>query len=854
VADTSKIETPARAVETVTFTINGRTATVAKGTTVLQAALGMGITIPSFCWHPKLKPVGSCRMCYVEIEKMPKLQVSCATEVTNGMVVYTDSDKVKQGRRAVIEFTLLNHPLDCPTCDKGGECELQNLTFAHGFDDSRFEFNKLRKIEVGVPSTFDDIRIGPEIILNRNRCILCYKCVRANKEAFGEYDLGAFERGNHTEINAAPGQQLDNPFSGNLVEICPVGALTNTDWRYKIRVWLTEQKPSICPFTSSGTNIQFYIERHKNRIFRTTGRRNDSIDDGWLSDITRYGYQIIQSPDRLKTPLIKKNGKQVPATWNEALDLAAVRLTEIRDKKGCVCVGGLISPSLDNAGLYTFNKFMRVAMESNNIDYRTEYRRLPVSPDNTYDVVASQLFKIAEIDDSDVIVVFGSDLLSEHPNEYLRVRKAVQFNRAKLFVINPYSTRVSDVAALELIYKSGTDEIAVSAICLAALEAGMAGSVNAEDLKSKTGFQKAAEAVSACGMNLAEVHAVARALAEGTKVTIISGELVTHSREREAIGAALCNLNRVFGIDGRGQMAILARYANSVGAARLGLIPDPGAGFASMLKSIWGQYPETPTMNTDAILAAARKEELDAMVLVGVNPVMMYPDREFAKEGLDKLDFLIACDLFETETTVLADVVFPLAGWAEYRGDYFNLEGRRQTAERGIAPLHQARPAFEILELLAERCRNPLFAAADQRASEIEKILKIDCRRPWPDALVVVKAQPHDAATERSVALIVGDDPHHCGYLTEKSSSLAGFSGEAYAEVSPDLAARLKVSPGDLVRLESASGKIIVPAYVSEHIDNDVVFVPRNFSATPVNSLLSRKQRVDWVKVSKVSD
>ncbi|MBI5265665.1 MAG: NADH-quinone oxidoreductase subunit NuoG [candidate division Zixibacteria bacterium] len=853
-ADSTKIETPARTVETVTFTINGRTATVAKGTTVLQAAHGLGITIPSFCWHPKLKPVGACRMCYVEIEKMPKLQVSCATEVTNGMVVFTESDKVKQGRRAIIEFTLLNHPLDCPTCDKGGECDLQNLTFAHGYDDSRFAFQKLRKIEAGVPSTFDDIKIGPEIVLNRNRCILCYKCVRANKEAFGEYDLGAFERGNHTEINAAPGQQVDNPFSGNLVEICPVGALTNTDWRYKIRVWLTDQKASICPFTSSGTNIQFYVERHKNRIFRTTGRRNDAIDDGWLSDVTRYGYQIIQSPDRLKTPLIKKNGKQVPATWDEALAVAAARLTEIRDKKGCVCVGGLASPSLDNASLYTFNKFMRVAMESNNVDYRTEYRRLPSSLDNPYDIAASQAFTIADIDESDVIVVIGSDLVREHPNEYLRVRKAEQFNRSKVFLLNPLSTKPSDVAALELVHKPGAEEIAISAICLAAMESGWASGVNADDLKSKTGFKKAADAAGACGLDLIEIQAVARAIAEGKKITIIAGELVTRSREREAIGAALCNLNRVFGVDGKGQMAILARHANSVGAARLGLTPDLGAGFAGALKSIWGQYPETPPQNTDAMLAAARKEELDAMILVGVNPVMIYPDREFAREALDKLDFLIACDLFETETTQLADVVLPLAGWAEYRGEYFNLEGRLQSAEPGIAPLNEARPAHQILESLAEQCGSPLFAGMDQRNAEMEKILKVDIRRPWPTGLIEVKPQPQETAPERTVALIMGDDPHHSGYLTEKAPSLVGFCGEAYAELSPELAAKLKVGAGDSVRLEAATGKIIVPVRVSEHIDNDVVFVPRNFMAAPVNSLVSRKQRVDWVKISKVSD
>ena len=320
-------------VDTVTFTVDGKSVTVPKGTTVFDAAKSLGIVIPAFCNHPKLKPVGACRMCYVEIDKMPKLQVSCATLASEGMVVHTSSNKVKDGRKAVLEFTLINHPLDCPTCDKGGECDLQNLTFDHGYDDSRFEFGKMRFTEGGEPTTFDDVRIGPEIILNRNRCILCYKCVRANKEAFGEYDLGAYERGNITEINAAPGEQVDNPFSGNLVEICPVGALTNTDWRYKIRVWLTKTSPSICNFTSSGSNILFYKEDHKNKVFRVTSNRNDQIDDGWISDVTRYGYQLINSPDRLQTPLIKKGGKQVKASWDEALDVIKKRLGYKRQKR-----------------------------------------------------------------------------------------------------------------------------------------------------------------------------------------------------------------------------------------------------------------------------------------------------------------------------------------------------------------------------------------------------------------------------------------------------------------------------------------------------------------------------------------
>ncbi|NOY88854.1 MAG: molybdopterin-dependent oxidoreductase, partial [FCB group bacterium] len=472
---------------TVTFTIDGQSVTVPKGTTVLEASKKMGIEIPTFCWHPKLKSVGACRMCYVEVEKIPKLQVSCSLEVRDRMVVYTDSDKVKQGRKAVIEFLLLNHPLDCPTCDKGGECDLQNLTFAHGYDDSRFDFQKHRFVDEGMTTTFDDKRIGPEIILNRNRCIHCYRCVRANKEAFGEYDLGAFERGNLTEIDAAPGEQVDNPFSGNLVEICPVGALTNEDWRYKIRVWLTKKTPSICNFTSSGANIFFYKEDHKNKIYRVTSRCHDDIDDGWLADVTRYGYQIVNAPDRLKTPLIKKEGKQIPATWEEALNVILKRGSEIKEKMGGVCVGGLIAPNLDNATLYSFSKLLRVVFQSNNIDYRCDYRMLPDKPDSPFSILSKQPFRIAHIDDSDVIVAFGSDLIREHPNEYLRMRKAYNFRKPqpKIYAINPYAVKSADIANLELVYKVGTDEAVINGICLAAVEENLVDADKGAQLKQK---------------------------------------------------------------------------------------------------------------------------------------------------------------------------------------------------------------------------------------------------------------------------------------------------------------------------------------------------------------------------------
>ncbi len=841
-----------RDTKTVTLTIDGRSVTVPKGTTVLEAALSVGVQIPTFCWHPKLKSIGACRMCYVEIEKMPKLQVSCATEAADGMIVHTDSDLVKRGRRAVLEFILLNHPLDCPTCDKGGDCDLQNLTFAHGYDDSRFDFQKRRFIEDGVESTFDDLRIGPEIILNRNRCIHCYKCVRANKEAFGEYDLGAFERGNVTEINAAPGQQVDNPFSGNLVEICPVGALTNTDWRYKIRVWLTQTVASVCPYTSSGSNILFFKEKHQNRVYRVTGRRNDDIDDGWLPDITRYGYQIIHSEDRLRTPLIKKEGNQETATWDEALAVIEKRLGEIKDKKGCVCIGGLIDPSLDNATLHSFSKLIRRTLGSNNVDFRIDYRMLPKTSSDNYSILTSRPFRIADIDNSDVIITFGSDLLKEHPNEYLRIRKACNFHDSRVFSLNPYAVKSADVAELELVYGIGADEAIIAALCLAGVEEKLVSIPNPDQLKEATGFALMTEAAAVCGVEPDQIKIVARALAKARKVTLIAGELVTRSRDRENIASALCNLNRVFGIEEKGQIAVLSRYANSMGARKLGVLPDPPAVVKSELTKLWGGWPDTEPRNTDSMLVNMKKEEINGLIVMGADPIMLYPDREFACEGLEKLDFLIVCDLFESETTALADVVLPICSWAEYPGEYVNLEGRVQQANQAIKPLYESRPGYEIVELIADRLGQKLFESDEVRRIEIEKLLEVDNGLSWPDSFVNTGWTNEEHDDEFTVPLAVGDDPHHCGHRTEKASSLVNFCGEAYIEISPGLAANYQIEEGDSVRVESPVGKIIVPVRISDFLDNDVVFIPRNFSSTPVTSLLMRKCRVDRVKISKV--
>ncbi|MCD6249029.1 MAG: NADH-quinone oxidoreductase subunit NuoG [candidate division Zixibacteria bacterium] len=839
---------------TVTFTLDGREVTVPKGTTILLAAQSVGIDIPTLCWHPKLTIAGSCRMCYVEIEKWPKLAISCATEAMDGMVVYTDSDLVRKGRAAVIQFTLMNHPLDCPTCDKGGECTLQDLAFAYGVDNSEFDFGKHRFGATENDTTFDDVVVGPEIVLNRNRCIRCYRCIRANKEAFGEFDLGVFERGNHTEINVAPGRRLDNPFSGNLTEVCPVGALTHLDWRYKIRVWLTDTTSSICPFYSSGSNILLYTNQQQNKIYRATSRVNDDIDDGWLSDTTRFGYQVAMSPDRLKMPLIKKDGKQVEATWEEALKLIGKRLTEITEKKGRVCIGGLVASSQDNATLFSFSKLLRKVVGSNNIDFRTDYRMLPQTSGGAYDVLCSQPFSIVGINQSDVIVTLGSDLVKEHPNEYLRIRKAVNFGAVSVYAMNPYRTKSSDVAKKELVYQAGTEEILINSICLVAIEDGLIDSSLAGNLAECISPSTAAESAELCEVNLEDIRAIARALADGRQITFFAGEIVGRSINREAIAAALCNLHRLFGLSGRCQMNILPRHANSCGAVQLGLLPAPVLATKDMLSKLWGGWPESEPQTTDRMMANMKKDEIDGYMIVGANPIMLYPDREFATDALEGLDFLMVADLFETETTALADVVLPLASWAEYSGEYVNLEGRVQKTHQALKTDYDARPGYEIAALIAQQLEQPLFENDQTRDETITKVLAVDSTLPWPDEFLEVKHVADEVDEEYPLVLFVGDDSHHSGYLTEKSNSLTNFQAEPYVEISPTLAKRLGIDDGDSVRVESPVGKIVVPVRISHHINNDVVFVPMNFSGKQVNSLIMRKSRVDRVRISKVVD
>ncbi len=836
----------------ITLTIDDQQVTVEKGTTVLEAARSMGIDIPTFCWHPKLKSVGACRMCYVEIEKFRTLAVSCATECMPDMVVHTKSEKVIQGRKAILEFILLNHPLDCPTCDKGGECDLQDITFEHATDDSRYDFAKYR-FKRDPKSTFDDYRIGPEIIRNQNRCILCYKCVRANKEVFGEHDLGAFYRGNVAEIDAAPGEQVDSLYSGNLVEICPVGALTNTDFRYKIRVWKTQQVKSVCQYCADGCNLTLW--KNRNQIYRATSRRNDAIDEGWICDRGRYGYQIANAEDRLTKPLIKKGEHQVEATWDEAISTIAAKFKDIKDKKGGVCLGGLAYPGLDCSSLYTFSKFFRTVLNTNNVDFRIDYKMLPEKSGDLYTDLTTHQLSIENIEKSDVILVIASNLINEHPIVHLRVRKAVNNFGAKLYTINPFATKSGDISTDEIIYRLGTLEAFINGLCLAMTEQdGDLKNKYADKLKSLIDPSSLDAASKICGVDKERIGGLAKVILDARHVTVIIGELLTNATTRDSMAASISNMLLISGILNKGQFGFLSKYANSKGAEWLGVMPHLSDSAIGKLNEMWDGYPEQDGLAADRILLAGKKEEVDSVFVMGCDPMLVYPDGEFVREGLETLDFLVVADMFESKTSAMADVVLPLAGPAEISGAFINVEGRLQHFDKAINSPGQALPGYEIMNRLAEAMKNPLYESDSQLQDEITTLLDIERVAPVISELKEAKYLTEEPGENFNIALIVADELHHFGHLTEKSKSLSAFCSESFLEISPALAEKYHSQNGTLLRIESEVGKIILPVRISEHIDNNVAIIYKNFSATPVNGLQMRKRRVDYVKLSRVEE
>ncbi len=692
--------------ELVTFQIDGKAYQAPKGIPLTRAAKANGIEIPTFCAHPKLDPIGACRMCMVEIEgpRGRQLVTACTTPVTEGLVVHYNSPRAREAREATLEFILINHPLDCPICDKGGECPLQNQTMEHGPGMSRFIEEKIHKDK--------HHPISDLILLDQERCVVCWRCTRYLAEWEYKPELGLYHRSGETVIDTHPNQMVTAKTSGNIIDLCPVGALTNRIARFHYRPWAVTPIPSICTHCSQGCNLRFDVRTHE--IRRIVARENMAVNDQWICDKGRFAQGYFHHPDRLAQPLVRENGELRPATWEEALQRVVDGLSRWAREQPQQ-VGAIGSSKVSNEASYLLQKFMRLMIGTNNVDHRWGG-----------DVLADPrgLSAIADVHSADLFVLVGVHLAEEQPVLANFFKRAVRRNGAQALILHPRRTEDADFG-IHLPIQPGTEAVALNGLmALLVQQERFARQVQRiagarEFLASLQEFTLDAVAALS-GVPASTLRQAADLIARSERGLVLYGPDVVRGRAAEANAAALANLELLIG---QGRVAYLGPEANSQGARDMGLLPThlPGhmpvadAAARERWQRLWGgEVPAQPGLTYTQMLQAAARGELKALFVMGADPAA---EGAWAATALEQLDLLVVQDVFLTETARRAHVVLPATTYAEADGTFTNLERRVQRAPRAFRPYQQARPDWKILVELAQRwpMREPEEAPAKGR-------------------------------------------------------------------------------------------------------------------------------------------
>jgi len=622
--------------------IDGKQIEVAAGATVMDAAHAAGIVIPHFCYHKKLSIAANCRMCLVEVEKAPKPLPACATPVTDGMKVQTHSPKAIAAQAGVMEFLLINHPLDCPICDQGGECQLQDIAVGYGGSASRY----------GEPKrVVKDKELGPLISTDMTRCIHCSRCIRFGQEIAGLMELGMPGRGEHVEVMPFLQTQVNHELSGNVIELCPVGALTSKPFRYKARSWELSRRKSVSPHDGLGANIQVHVK--DNRVLRVVPQDNEAINECWIADRDRFSYEALNSDQRLTQPMLKKDGQWQVATWQDALEFTASRLTQIRDSKGAAAIGALASPHQTVEELYLFTKLMR-GLGTENIDHRL------AQADASLGAGARWLgMPVADLTALDRVLLVGASIRQEQPLIAQRLRQAVKHG-AQLNVLHAAGDDLLSKVNARLIAKPGDWLNGLAQIAKAMQEAG-------------ANLGAASAAIEPVSVSDA-ARSIAASLMSGEKKAVLLGALAQNHPQ----AAQLHVLAQAIAAASGASLGFLTPAANSVGAQVVGALPGPNG------------------LGAHAMLADQRA----AYVLLGAEPELDAYDAAAATTAMRGAEFVVALSAFKTTALDYADVLLPIAPFSETAGSYVNMEGRLQSFHGVVKPQGEARPAWKVLRVL----------------------------------------------------------------------------------------------------------------------------------------------------------
>jgi NADH-quinone oxidoreductase subunit G len=766
----------AAAVDLVTITIDDTTLSVPKGTLVIRAAELIGVQIPRFCDHPLLDPVGACRQCLVEVEGQRKPLASCTTTVTEGMVVRTQCTSViaDQAQHSVMELLLINHPLDCPVCDKGGECPLQNQAMSSGRTETRF---------TDVKRTFEKpINLSSEVLLDRERCVLCARCTRFSNQIAGDPFIELLERGALQQVGIAAGEPFDSYFSGNTVQICPVGALTGAAYRFRARPFDLVSSPSVCEHCASGCAQR--TDHRRGVVLRRLAGDDPEVNEEWNCDKGRWAFTYTRLGDRISTPMVRDDdGNLRTASWPEAIGRAAAALASAR-------TGVLVGGRLTTEDAYAYSKFTRMALGTNDIDFRAR----PLSAEETdflaAHVAGNRSLTYSDLETAPAVLLAGFEPEDESPIIFLRLRKAVRQRALPVWTIAPFASRGSVKLAARLIPAAPGGEAA-------ALDE-LAG----EALLNQPG------AVILVGERLASSP----------------GALSAAARLAEATGARL---------------AWVPRRAGDRGALDAGCLPNllPGGRPVAdpiarqQVRDLWnvGELPSEPGRDSTALLAAAAHGEIDTLLIGGVEPADL-ADPDAALAAIEAAGFVISLELRESAVTALADVVFPVAPVTEKAGSFTDWQGRSRPFEAALTS--NAAPDLRVLQTLADELGIDLgFRTAEQAAAEMARLGVWDGAR-----------QARQATTSRGAVSLQSGEAVLAGWrmlldagrLQDGEPHLAGTARPVVARLSAATAAGIGASDGEAVTVSTARGSIVLPLEITEMADG-VVWLPLNSPGSAVH-------------------
>jgi NADH-quinone oxidoreductase subunit G len=767
-------------VSDVTLSIDGKEVTVPQGTLIIRAAEHLGIEIPRFCDHPFLAPAGACRQCFVQIEGQPKLATSCTMSVAPNMVVHTQntSDEATQAQVANLEFLLLNHPLDCPICDRGGECPLQDQALAFGPGESRF-----REAKRVYPKP---VALSPLVSLDRERCVLCARCTRFCDEISGDRFIELFARSAGERVSIAAGEDFRSPFSGNTIQICPVGALTSTPYRFVARPFDLTSGDSVCNHCSAGCNVRVDVRRDK--IVRVLARDNVDVNDAWICDKGRFAFAWPDAPDRITIPLLRGQGLE-GASFGEVLTWVAARSAGAR-------VAFLAGGRLMDEDYYALSKLARTVFGTNDLDHR----RAPGPVDAERHAAAMPMTVTSKVvERAKTILVVGLDAENEVPILHLRLRKAAR-NGARISVLHPRRTRLHDVAA-HVLAAPGAD----AALLARAVGEGVSGE--------------------------STLDAAAAALREaGADGVVLAGE-----RSPEAAELAL----RLAASTGA-RFGYVTRRANDRGALRAGVHPALLPGGRPMeqpddVERVWGPIVNRqPGRDTNAILEACARREVDVLFLLGIDPLRDVPDAALARRALDNVPVTVVQSLELGDLEPFADAFLPAAPSIEKHGHMTDWEGRSQPIHPVRQALGLSRPDWEIFASLALAAGGDLgFETLEELHDEMDRLLA-----PRPDDTTVPDPTTPTAADGIqlvSYPLLIDD-----GRLSRDAAEVkAALEDDPFIEIHPEDADAMGLVDGGRAVVRTQAGEAELPVRVTSHIARGVIFVPFNQAGFAANRLLS---------------